>query len=386
MIKNFILLFVITYLLIYIFFKISIPFWSRQPVFHLHNLLYWIYPPGIIEKEVKIDYKYYDSTIEFLDLNEISDEKMNEFHKFINDEYLPDYGEQFKPTKQYLRSQLMNHDKKAHISLKYSFDIENNKFINKKIIAAMTTVPLECHMKNTTFTVLYTDFLCVDKNFRKKNIAPKIIYTHNYNCRNKNPNIIAMFKREGNATLITPITIYNTYFFDLTYWPKKQKCIANNIQLILIDDNNFNILFHYLHVIKSQFDCYFQSSIENIRGMIKDKIIYITIILLDNNPHGVMMFRNSFTSYDNKNSLECFGSCFDMVSNKAIKYLFYNSLLMIKNKLDYHYLWIENISQNNKILNVILKNHTPKAETTMSYYFYNYAKRPFLSKSVLLLN
>ena len=59
---------------------------------------------------------------------------------------------------------------------------------------------------------------------------------------------------------------------------------------------------------------------------------------------------------------------------------------MIKNKLDYNYLWIENISQNNKILNVIFKNHTPKAETTMSYYFYNYAKRPFLSKYVLLLN
>ena len=31
-----------------IYFKITHRFWSRQPVFHFHNLLYWLKPPGII--------------------------------------------------------------------------------------------------------------------------------------------------------------------------------------------------------------------------------------------------------------------------------------------------------------------------------------------------
>ena len=71
MIKYIILLLTLTYVIFYIFFRVSIPFWSRQPVFHLHNLFYWIYPPGVIEQEVKIDYKYYDSTIEFLELDKL---------------------------------------------------------------------------------------------------------------------------------------------------------------------------------------------------------------------------------------------------------------------------------------------------------------------------
>lgn len=386
MIKYIILLIIFVYCLYYISFRLTVPFWSRQPVFHLHNLLYWINPPGVIEKDLKIDYKYYDSTIEFLEINKLSDKTMNEFHKFINDEYLPGQFESYKPSKKAITSTLLNHNDKSYISLKYSFDVENNKFINKKIIASMTTIPIVCHINNKKMNVVFTDFMCVAKKFRKKNIAANIIYTHNYNTRLKNNGAIGMFKGEGKVTLVTPITIYNTYLFDLSYWPKKPKFIANNIKLILIDDSNFKILIHYLDYIKSQFECYFHVNIENLRGLIKEQIIYITIVLSDDKPYGCMMFRNSFTSYDNKNSLECYGSCFNMVSKTAIQYLFYNSLLMIKNKLDFNFIWIENISHNNKILDVIFKHHTPKATTTISYYFYNYANRPFLSKSVLLLN
>lgn len=386
MIKYIILLIIFVYCLYYISFRLTVPFWSRQPVFHLHNILYWINPPGVIEKDLKIDYKYYDSTIEFLEINKLSDKTMNEFHKFINDEYLPGQFESYKPSKKAITSSLLNHNDKSYISLKYSFDVENNKFINKKIIASMTTIPIICHINNKKMNVVFTDFMCVAKKFRKKNIAANIIYTHNYNTRLKNHGAIGMFKGEGKVTLVTPITIYNTYLFDLSYWPKNPKFIANNIKLVLIDDTNFKILIHYLDYIKSQFECYFQVNIENLRGLIKEQIIYITIVLSDDKPYGCMMFRNSFTSYDNKNSLECYGSCFNMVSKTAIQYLFYNSLLMIKNKLDFNFIWIENISHNNKILDTIFKHHTPKARTTISYYFYNYANRPFLSKSVLLLN
>lgn len=386
MIKYIILLLLSIYSLYYIAFRLIIPFWSRQPVFHLHNLLYWINPPGIIEKDLNIDHKYYDSTIEFLEINQLSDKTINDFHTFINDEYLPGQFESYKPTKKAITSTLLNHNDKSYISLKYSFDIENNKFVNKKIIASMTTIPIMCHINNEKFKVLFTDFMCVNKKFRKKNIAANIIYTHNYNTRLKNHGNIGMFKGEGKVTLITPITIYNTYLYDLSSWPKKQKFIANNIKLILIDDTNFSLLFHYLVHIKSQFECYFQINIENLRGLIKEEIIYITMVLADDKPYGCMMFRNSFTTYDNKKSLECYGSYFDTVTDEAIRYLFYNSLLMIKNKLDFNFIWIENISHNNKILNVIFKHHTPKATTTISYYFYNYANRPFLSKSVLLLN
>ena len=100
MTKYIILLLLSIYSLYYIAFRLTIPFWSRQPVFHLHNLLYWINPPGIIEKDLKIDYKYYDSTIEFLEIDKLSDKTINDFHTFINDEYLPGQFETYKPTKE----------------------------------------------------------------------------------------------------------------------------------------------------------------------------------------------------------------------------------------------------------------------------------------------
>ena len=40
--------------------KIKYKFWSIQPVFHYYNILYWIYPPGVIQKNVPKINKYVD--------------------------------------------------------------------------------------------------------------------------------------------------------------------------------------------------------------------------------------------------------------------------------------------------------------------------------------
>ena len=50
-------------LLIIAIYKIKFPFWSKQPVFHFHNLKYWIIPPGIIQHENQEKNKFYDAKI-----------------------------------------------------------------------------------------------------------------------------------------------------------------------------------------------------------------------------------------------------------------------------------------------------------------------------------
>ena len=52
-------------LLIIGIYKIKFPFWSKQPVFHFHNLKYWIIPPGIIQHENPEKNKFYDEKIFF---------------------------------------------------------------------------------------------------------------------------------------------------------------------------------------------------------------------------------------------------------------------------------------------------------------------------------
>ena len=46
---------------------------------------------------------------------------------------------------------------------------------------------------------------------------------------------------------------------------------------------------------------------------------------------------------------------------------------------------IEDTSDNNFILNVLMKRYITLFESTMSYYFYNYANIPFLSYEVLCI-
>ena len=54
-------------LVIYIVFlaiiKIKLRFWSKQPVFHLHNLVYWANPPGIIQHSLPEKNRYVNFTV-----------------------------------------------------------------------------------------------------------------------------------------------------------------------------------------------------------------------------------------------------------------------------------------------------------------------------------
>ena len=59
--------------LLYFYYKIKYPFWSRQPVFHFHNLLYWYNPPGIIQYEKPEINKYYKPDIRFYEFEQLNE-------------------------------------------------------------------------------------------------------------------------------------------------------------------------------------------------------------------------------------------------------------------------------------------------------------------------
>ena len=65
MIMYIILGLVVLYLLFIVYCKIRYRFWSTQPVFHIHNLYYWLFPPGIIQHSLPPITKFYDPFIEF---------------------------------------------------------------------------------------------------------------------------------------------------------------------------------------------------------------------------------------------------------------------------------------------------------------------------------
>ena len=85
----YIILFIIIILLLIAVYKLKFPFWSKQPVFHYHNLYYWMFPPGIIQHNKPTINKFYDQKIFFSSYLNTPTLKKALFANFIKKQYMP---------------------------------------------------------------------------------------------------------------------------------------------------------------------------------------------------------------------------------------------------------------------------------------------------------
>jgi len=188
----------IIYLLIFAFIKLRFRFWSAQPVFHLYNLFYWIWPCGIIEHGQPPKTKFYNGKVVTKKFKDVSTEKKALFYTFIKSHFLNNKKEKYNPPK--------------FAVLDY-FNAHNSDNTATKIVSAMTTRPLNAILNNNEVKVDYVDFLCVHKNDRKKGLAQKIIYSHYYNARKDSAGPVFLFKREGIINFIVPLTVHYFHTF-----------------------------------------------------------------------------------------------------------------------------------------------------------------------------
>lgn len=380
MLRNIILCVIVIIVLLIMVYKIKYKFWSRQPVFHYHNLWYWLFPPGIIQHSKPSKDKFYDRKLYFNDYFSTPTKKKALFAHFIKSHYLPHKYELYSPPRNGVLNYFKNHCSKSYLSIMYD---KNN---SKKIIGTMTTRPLECYIKNNKMLIYYVDFLCVHQKYRKKGLAPKIIYSHYVNNRNEKSAVIFIFKREGPNTLIVPLTIYNNYLFDIHYWDKLVKFDQPNIRTTLITKQTFYLFYEVFQRLKqSAFECIILPALSHLKLLIEKQQIFACVTLIDNEPYDCFFFRNTYTSYNGKNSIEAFAS-FQETDESVFVLGFLCAISLIYKLQKFERLFIENISNNNIIIKNILKRYAPIMKTRCSYYFYNFAYRPFFSNNVLLLN
>ena len=93
--------------------------------------------------------------------------------------------------------------------------MNNNIISRKQIVAIMTTRPVQIQIKKTASSSLkmysyYVDYLCVEKEQRKKGIAPITIYSHYLNQRYKHENIVFLFITK----IIVSIVLVTDLFHD----------------------------------------------------------------------------------------------------------------------------------------------------------------------------
>ena len=316
---NCVCMLILILILIVMYYKIKYRFWSIQPVFHYHNLFYWMFPPGIINQNKPVVNKFYDRDITTINYNKLNDDSKSLIYYFIVSHFLPHKFEKYNPPKNGIFDYFEGHNEPSYFSIKYDIKLSRDrKNTLNNVVSVMTSKPMQCIIDKEKMVVDYVDFLCVHKNKRKMGIAPKTIYSHVYNQSTiQNKPSIYLFKREGATTLIVPITKYGNYMFDTKYWKFHKKNMTNgavinelnhSIKTILINDGNFAIFLDLFNEIKPFFECLIYPNVQNIKHLCKTGVLFITVLLNNNIPKSFYVFRNNYTTYNGYKSVECLAS------------------------------------------------------------------------------
>lgn len=384
--------------LIYIYIRIKYGFWVIQPVFHVYDVNYMFNPPGIIQHSLPDKNKYTNfKDIDTIVFSELTSIQKTRFANLIRENYLQNKDNIFSPQLENIVPYFIGYNDKSFISFYYKdenmIDLKKGNMItDRKIISAITSRPLNVlinndkNNKNTNFRVYYVDYLCVDKLYRKKGIAPQIIQTHNYNQRYLNKNIVvSLFKREDELTGIVPLCVYSTYGFQVDKWTKPAE-LSGEYKLLEINSTNFRFVYDFIRVNNSKFDIVINTDVANILELIKTKNIFVYAILCDEKIICCYFYRKSCVQIEKGlEVLSCFASICDCEENIFIQG-FKISFWKISAENFFGFCGIENVSNNNIIINNIILKTKPLIVSPTAYFFYNFAYPTFNSEKVLIIN
>jgi hypothetical protein len=382
-------------------------FWTLQPVFHVYDFHYYLFPPGIINPDLPEKNKYCNfNSIETIKYDSVSELKINKFVRFIRENYLKNDENCYLPKKNNIMSYFEGHNTSSFFSFYYEDELLMNlkkgtTEQSKKLVGAMTTRPLNVIINSAThsnkndanFAVYYVDHLCVDKMYRKKGIAPEIIQTHHYNQRHHNRLItISLFKREDQLTGIVPLCVYNTYGFDMVGWNKPMAFSMFSPQLSIVECGKSNIhhLWDFMRENSvSKFDICIQSEISNIMELIRSKNIYIYMLIEDGDVKSAYFYRKTCTFIkENCEALSCFASinCFSKREEDIFIQGYKVSLWNICEKNGFKFAVVEDLSDNNTIINALKIRTNPSFVSPTAYFFYNFAYHTFNPNKCLILH
>ena len=383
----------------YLYIKAKFGFWMIQPVFHVYDIGYMISAPGIINHGLPAPNKYTNfKNVDTVSYADLSDFKIKRFVQFIQTNFLNYKTNIFSPKIENISPYFYGHLSKSFISFyneeNLLTDLKKGTTINDpKIIGVMTGRPLHVVINNgmndAKFDVYYIDYLCVDKSYRKKGIAPEVIQTHYYNQSHINKNItVNLFKREDELTGIVPLCVYSTYGFSVNTWTKPAELLPM-YKLVEINAQNFHLLFSFIQENSLQFDILIYNESTNIVELLKTKNVFIYAIVFQNEIVCAYFFRISCVFVDKDlEVLSCFASINNYYEDKNDIFIrgFKISFWKIAEENRFGYSAIENISHNNIIIENLIKKTKPHIVSPTAYFFYNFAYSTFSSTKVLIIN
>jgi hypothetical protein len=416
-------------ILCFAYIRLKYKFWTLQPVFHFYDIYYWFINVGVIRKELPERNRYVNLkkiiTKRFEEIDELT---LKELVLLIRLNYLRNGENIFSPTKENIVPYFVGHNTKTY----WSYFVEPELLIDNKIgktieenlkIGIITSRPLHVKINNgrkdAIFDVYYVDYLCINKGWRKKNIAPQMIQTHEYNQSHDNRKIcVSLFKREEELTGIIPLTVYKTYCFNMKNWGHPEQ-LEHKINVLTGDKQNMYYLYNFINGLTkneitkngltknemtknemtkdemtknemtNKWDIIIYPEISNLIELVTTKNLFIKMLVIDGNIEAVYIFRKTCTFIEkDKEILSCIASVngTNLKKNDFIKG--FKSVLwsIIEEHRNFGYLVIEDISDNTCIINNICLRTHPLVVSPSAYFFYNFAYSPFKSEKCLIIN
>jgi len=306
------------------------------------------------------------------------------FTQLLNRSYLRNGDNKFSPKQENLIPYFEGHNSKCFLTF-YNEQETQKIFETDEIIqmnrgiGLMTSRPMHITLTNLKkgtirFDAYYADYLCVDKAYRRKGIAPQIIATHHYNQRLLNKDIqVSLFKREGTLTGIVPLCIFNMYVFSMKNWSKPSHLLP---PYSIVECGELHHLYDFLRDKKEKFNVTVIPEITNLMALIKTKNIFIYLLLEEKaGVVGCYFFRKSCTTMEKgQEALTCFASINGSTQDIFI-HGFKQSLseICFKKESAFYHMVVEDIGDNDVIIaNLKLKTWATTV-IPAAYFFYNYA-------------
>lgn len=391
---------IILYVCYLAYIKVKYGFWSFQPVFHVYDFKYMIWPPGIINhslpsKESKyLNFRDIETTV----FSELSDIKRNKFIHFIQQHYLQNKDNVFTPNEQTVVPYFKTYDAFSFCTIYYDkelvIDLKKGTTIETDLIkGVITSRPVHIHIhgvEGADFYAYYVDYLCVNKAYRKKGIAQQLIQTHQYNQSHLNKNIVvSLFKREDELSAIVPLCVYSTYGFPVVTW-EKPRAMHPKFKCVLITSQTFYLLRDFLISTTNGhlFDITIMVEYANILELIKTNNIFIHVVMLGDDICFAYFYRKTCIFIEK--GMEVL-SCFATVNGEpaltndfihGFKVTFWSTA----EKHHFGYAAIENISHNDTIIQNLQHKTKPQIVSPTAYYFYNFAYKTFNANRVFIIN
>ena len=383
----------------FIYIRLKYKFWVLQPVFHFYDIYYWFINVGIIRKELPEKNRYVNlkkiKTTTFENLDETTLKKLV---LLIRLNYLRNNENKFDPKKENIIPYFTGHNAKTYWSYFIEPDLlmdnKTGKTIEEnKIIGVITSRPLHVKINNgrndANFDVYYVDYLCVHKGWRKKNIAPQLIQTHEYNQSLNNRNIcVSLFKREEELTGIIPLTVYKTHCFNMRKWKMPEQLGANSV-VLTGDKQNIYYFYNFINETAQKWDILIYPEISNLIELIATKNMFVKMLVIDGDIEAIYIFKKTCTYIEKeKEIISCIASIngTTLSTKEFIKGFKMALWSIIKEHNYFGYLVIEDISDNTCIINNITINTYPLVVSPSAYFFYNFAYSPFKSEKCFIIN